>query len=180
MRWLLVALTCTLLVASTARGEEPAREPPVEPHWYGGSVLLADGLSLGLFAGGAAVTPSLAIAGAAGWVLAAPIIHASHAGFGHAAGSLGLRLGLPLLGMLLGAAAVDGCWREPNASDACEAGMEVGGFMLGAVVAEILDVAWLARDEHPIASPPAPSHPTVQFALTPRSGGAVLGLGGSF
>jgi hypothetical protein len=189
---LLSILTCALLRAAPVRAEEPdvapeagaAEEPAlsVAPHWYGGRVLLADGVSLALLAGGAAARlDPVAVVGFAGWFLAAPIVHGSHAGVSHALGSLALRVGLPLVGLAIGQAASDGCWRQPGASDTCDVAAGMTGLLLGVVAAEILDVAWLARDAHPVApSPSANDAARTQLVLAPQTGGAMLGLAGRF
>jgi hypothetical protein len=176
------------LAAGAARADEGrAESAPAawQSHWYGGRLLLADGASVALMAAGGQ-TESLPLLGLglAAWAVTSPILHAQHAGVPRAVGSLALRVGLPALGFLLAKSATDGCWRDPSASDTCDIGAETVGVLLGAIAAEILDVALLAHDEHAVAPPPppaaAPDVGSVQLVLAPRDGGAFMGVAGRF
>jgi len=111
----------------------------------------------------------------------APVVHGVHAGPGRAVLSFALRVGLPLAGFALAKAASKGCWNQPDASDTCEIGAGVAGLFVGVVGAEILDVAWLARDRHP-AEPPARAAPAAgaQLVFLPTSDGGSVGLVGRF
>jgi hypothetical protein len=143
---------------------------------------VADGASLAILAAGAASSSApLAIVGVAGWFLASPVVHVSHAGVGRGLGSLALRIGLPVVGILIANIASDGCWREPGASDNCDTAAQAEGLLLGAVAAEVLDVAWLARDARPVEPAPHGSdHPFAQLVVSPAVGGASVGLVGRF
>jgi hypothetical protein len=166
-----------LATSSLARAEE-APPPPKQRHWYGGRILIGDGASIALFASGWAFPP-LGVVGATGWFLGAPIQHGVHAGPGRAWGSFGLRFGLPLVGLVGGALIGYSC---PGVSSAqhCSTGGGVIGAAAGFAAAEALDVAWLARDEHPAAQSVAAAGPAPQLVLAPRPGGGLVGLVGLF
>jgi hypothetical protein len=185
-------LPCALLLAANpARADDIPLEaaPPVADsapatvsHWYGGRLLLADAASLAVLAGGASLraTP-VALLGFAGLFVASPIVHAAHAGLGRGVTSLALRLALPTLGFLLAKSATDGCWRDPNASDTCDFGAEIGGTLLGGIAAEVIDVVWLAHDVHPVEPPPGGGgHASAQLVVVPQNGGTIMGLAGRF
>ena len=94
--------------AGTARASEDAEGVPVPPAtargaWYGGTVLLFDGAMIATTAGCAALTDSEGCQlPVYGYLLGGPIIHGRHHGWGRALASVGLRLGLPLVGLFLG------------------------------------------------------------------------------
>lgn len=187
--WTVPALLFALAGRAHA-GEGPTDPSPsvegaeelTETHWYGGRLLLADGASLAvLAAGGSLRSTPVFLAGFAGWFLASPIAHAEHAGLGRGAASLVLRVGLPALGLLAGQSSANGCWREVGASDSCEVGAGAGGLLLGAIAAEIIDVALFARDAHAAAPRPSREQAFAEPVVVPAAGGgAVMGLAGRF
>jgi hypothetical protein len=153
----------------------------VETHWYGGRVLLADAASLAVLAGGAALdAPPVIALGVAGWFLASPVLHAQHATVGRGLGAFALRLGLPLAGFLVAKTLTNGCWRDPNASDTCDLGAEMGATLLGAISAGVIDVAWLARDSHAVAPARRRTTQSANVVVLPQAGGALMGLAGTF
>lgn len=158
----------------------PARAPaPAARRWYGYQTLAVDAFAVTFVFG---VTKSDATAGLMGclaYVVAAPIIHGIHHNGGAAAGSLALRLLLPLVGGLAGASAGQG--------DSSGYGA-IGGFAVGALVgvgaASLID--GLALGYEPNARPavaPPPRAASVSFTpvVSPRrEGGVVFGLSASF
>ncbi|MBK7585538.1 MAG: hypothetical protein IPI67_35805 [Myxococcales bacterium] len=130
----------------------PAQPPweyssaPIKPkrRWYGGQTLIADGASLGaIFAGGAAESSELAVFGLLGMFFAAPIVHAAHGHAGKPFASLGLRVGLPIVGGFVGCAADDS-----DGMFGCLGGAAAGMF-LGLVAASVLDASVIAYEDVP-------------------------------
>jgi len=116
--------------------------------WYGYQTLLVDGASIAaLFA-----NPGL---GAGGLILGGPAVHTANGHVGKAFGSLGLRVGAPIAGIMAGAAlegaASGGCSDEWG----CLGGAAIG-FFVGGVSAIVIDSAVLANDDVP-ASERGPS-----------------------
>lgn len=100
--------------------------------WYGGETLAADALSYVTAAvGGAVGSRAVAYTGLAGFVVATPIIHFTHGNVGAGFASLGLRAGLPALG-------VAGLYLCPVDQDA---GFHISGCQLGSLMLGVgLDV----------------------------------------
>jgi hypothetical protein len=184
-----IVLFVLLGSVAAARADAPAvqleprdGEPASASHWYGPRLLLADAATIAFAAASAgSESAPLTVLGLASWVLASPALHAEHAGLPRAGVSLALRLGLPALGFAIAQSTSDGCWRAPNASDTCDIGAEITGVMLGAIFAEIIDVAMVAHDSHAVAPPPpTPTRGSAQLLFAPKSDGGLLGIAGSF
>jgi hypothetical protein len=150
---------------------------PPQRAWYGGTILGVDALAASLMAVGVASSSGgLFLGSGVAFTLGGPIVHGIHRDGGKAVVSLGLRVGLPVVGGLVGvfAGASGG---EDCEGDMCQlSGVAAGGAVglgLGMVAASALDVTFLAYD-----SPP-PSTNT-QVALVPaidptkRSGSLTL------
>jgi hypothetical protein len=134
-------------VVSMQIGSGPAGLPPppapiraacesLPEHWYGWQTLLVDAGSVVL----------LALPNAAGvftYALGTPIVHAAHGKWGTGLGSLGLRVGLPLLlgltGLMIGSL-------SPSAGNTPIPVIDGGliGLTGGMVAASAIDAAWLA------------------------------------
>lgn len=85
------------VTAATAHADDS-----VEDEWYGWHIMPVDAASIGLIAYGVADGESTAVfSGFAGYALGGPIVHLAHERWWESAGSLGLRLGLPLTGVLI-------------------------------------------------------------------------------
>ena len=155
-----------------------------ETYWYGWQTLIADGTSLIVLPVVAGATQSEALLGMAvgGYFLAPPIIHAVHGRWGMTFASLGIRLGLPTVGILLGAA-VD----QDSCRDFC---LPVGaaiGFLVGVGGAVTIDAALFSdekidTDERDAAAARAKRR---GFSWTPvlgprKEGGFDVGLGATF
>jgi hypothetical protein len=95
--------------------ESPKDEPPgdvttTESVWYGYQTLLADGVSALALGVGVGEDHEVAAAiGVLGFLLGGPTVHAVHGRHGIALGSLGLRVGWPVLGFALGYTAATPC-----------------------------------------------------------------------
>lgn len=164
-----------------------------EEEWYGYQTLLVDAASLGLMIGGAAMASNahgngdaggyVALAGAAGYVLGAPIVHWTHGRIGPGFGSLGLRVGMPLGGMFWGA--VIGAAMDSHHDDSVAGGAAIG-FLGGMAGAILFDAALLAyekpseRDKEAYETASA-KHPIRWIpTLAPRKEGATIGVSGLF
>ena len=173
------AVTAAALVTNPAHAEpESTTAAPAvetEPHWYGGRILVADALALGL--GYAAVqgtdSESMMLLALGSFVVTPAVMHLQHGRPARALASAGLRLGLPLaVGSTF--AGLSTCGSDEWF---CGVGEFVGGFMLGSVAAMVVD-QFLARDTHPVRLEKRSLVllPTVM----PAKGGATAGLVGIF
>lgn len=144
--------------------------------WYGWQVLVVDGVSL------LVATPALPPLGVAGYVLGAPIVHAAHGSWGTAAGSVGLRVGLPLLGAFVGSEGLD----RGSCRELCVGGVIGAG--AGILTAIALDAAALSWETVPVTKQDrdeARARPARSFAVSPgiaprREGGVDVGVTGVF
>ena len=158
-----------------ARGDPSrgAATPATTEHrtWYGGGIVAIDVLALtlpfvGLSSSSGGLETGLLGASAMGYVFGGPIVHAANgASGGVVGGSFALRLGLPLVGVLLGVAA------GGPADASCEArGEQLCGFAtvaygaigmaVGMVAASVIDVAALAWKTDGAPAPAAASRPS--------------------
>jgi hypothetical protein len=175
---LLAVSTSTASVADAQPGATatfvaaPAPAPvTARTRWYGWQILLVDA---GVITAGLAMSDEDSeLAGKltlAGLVLSGPIVHGLNGHGGRALGSLGLRVAFPTAGLMLGAAS---CKNDPDSEglDAwdCLGNVAVGG-LVGALTAEVIDVAWGTTFET------LPVTPVVN--ATTRS--TTLGLAGRF
>jgi len=179
-----LAFSTLLGFSGTSFAAEPSA-PTMETSWYGYQTLFVDAASLGvLVVGVAASNDALGALGIAGYALGGPSIHAAHKRSGAVAGSLALRLGLPLAAGGIGYAAASAHKCETDSDgNGCDwaglAGIVTVGFsvFIGMTVASIVDAAALAHESIP-ASPA--TKPTLGFAVAPTRGGATLGASGTF
>jgi hypothetical protein len=152
--------------------------PTSESRWYGYELVLADGLGVGSLwllasasheheAGGVLATV------AAGSLLLTPaFIHASHGRHGAAAASVALRLGLPLLGAVIGTSACT----DSGGENWC-LGPPAVGFAAGALAAVAIDDIGLSWETRPVA----PRAPRVQVGFAPRADhGMTFTVAGAF
>ena len=182
----------SLAMISTARAatgdavedpELPGQRPPAaiaakepgdaEP--YSGQILLADAVgvlsTIGLFN-----IENGTVLVAAPYLLASPMVHLWHGHPVRSVASLAIHAALPLLGAWIGRANSN-C----DGSYECDPGKAIFGLVIGMGVAALVDAAYLARldtgDSAPAPSPGARIAPMLSLA---RSGGATLGLSGTF
>ena len=194
-----IVLLSIALCASRAFADPPgltplAIPPPTPaPENYRLQIVAADGLAAGLFILGAAQHGEsgqpAALLGTAGFVFGGPIVHLFHHRSKRAAQSLGLRVGLPVFGGVVGwyvgpkqqcyyADAGGGAPPLLPPSGGCgDSGSVAGavlGVLAGAVTASIVDTAVLAKPDEVV---PAQSwSPTV--AASPS--GWSFGVRGAF
>jgi len=122
--------------------------------------------------GGSGVGGALALGG---YLLAAPIVHLSHDHSDRAAESFALRVGLPLLGGLVGNAIGRTQCSEYCDNDA-DIALTVLGVLSGAVAASAIDIGYLSRGDTITRSAPRLA-PTV---ATGPNGAVRIGIGGTF
>lgn len=190
-------LAMTSIAAAQAPGQtmtwdpEPAPAPvTVEPVTvsYRGQIITADVVSLGLMVLGPLSDEhdlTLSGLGFTGWFLAAPLVHAAHSRGGAAAKSLGLRVGLPILGGLAGyrlgpddtscvsTPAVDGHASEGGCGDHGSIIGALLGIAAGAGTAMYIDAKYLARYQTERVV-------TWSAGIAPMRGGASLAFSGTF
>src|SRR6478736_191861 len=167
---------------SVALSVPPAvtQEPATETHWYGWQTLLVDGAALGVTIGGFWLRPAhqdwsvVTLAGIGAWAVGAPIVHWSHGRAGVGFASLGFRIALPALGLLL--------MSTPCSSSECSEGILAASLGLAIIPAPIvLDAAWLAR-ERQASGVTQSAHGGLQLAplVTAFGGRRMLGVSGRF
>jgi hypothetical protein len=193
---ILAATVCTL-GSSVALAEPFHEDPPsdagnAEPErerWYGWQTLSVDALPAGLFVGALVSTGNTATrfwgTGALTLALGGPLVHVFHNRPLTALGSLGLRVGLPPLGMAIGLpfASLNPSPDLPGArrDDTNGAMPLIVGGLVGAATASALDAGLLAYDRPSRTSPKHEAFRAsplgVTFRVAPRGGDiAVLGV----
>jgi hypothetical protein len=116
-----------------------------------------------------------AVVALGGYLLAAPIVHIAHDHSDRAAESIAFRVGLPLLGGLIGNVIGKGqC--SYNCDNDADIALTALGVMTGAVAASAVDIGYLSRGETVTRSAPRWS-PRVTAG---PSGELRVGLGGTF
>jgi hypothetical protein len=184
------------VVSETPRSVPVAVAVPIQvetrSHWYGWQTLSTDGAALGFLvlsgalasdnsdSGGAGVD-SFVLLGVGMYTLGGPIVHAAHQNWGAAAASLGLRVGLPLTGILFGSA-VDTCGPKSDA-DVCEAVGPAFGALLGMGAAIAIDAAALGYEEVPVTSAATTRQPLAAIStpfVVADAHRALLGVMGTF
>jgi len=147
---------------------DPATSPPAAgSQWYGWQILLSDAAVFSV--AGFTQNPRIAY----GWVGGGAIVHLSHGNVGRGLVSGALRVGLPLVGLYLGAASARGCQ-----GDWCGFGEAIAGGLIGMASAELIDVALLAHDSAPTpaAARAAQRSHGVEVSPVVRAGRSGLGL----
>ena len=171
--WLIVAL---LGLAAPVFAEPPGATPPSEPVTT--SPTIDTSYRLQIVAVDAGVVAALALGSATHttgglalltYLAGAPIVHLIHDQPGSALASAGLRVGLPVIGAVLGSS-IGRASNHPD-SDATIAGAALGA-VIGVVAASALDIGVLAKHE---------SRAKVGPAIAPSAhGGMTFGVAGSF
>ncbi|EYF03519.1 hypothetical protein [Chondromyces apiculatus] len=176
---LVMALLAPCRASAQSLGMVPRTER--EQQWYGWQNLIGLGVGYGTLALGEALDNELDVAlvatGAGVLVLSGPAIHLAHENLPAAGASLGLNLGLPLGGGLLGMGVM--CATNNCTGWFAELGAAVGalgGGIAGALAAHVVDAAALAYEETEVRSGAAAGALTFdQAQITP-----VFQLGGRF
>jgi hypothetical protein len=140
----------------------PLTAGPPARVWYGWQVLAADGALLGLtavaLAGDAEDLGQLSLLG---FFVAGPLVHRAHAGGSRALASLGMRLGLPVVGAIIG---VSTATCSPD-EWLCGVGEAAIGMATGMAVAIAIDSIWAYEDSTPMPAPTRP--PRASWSVTP-------------
>lgn len=156
---------------SSTSGRESAATGEPSPTWYGWQTMLVDAATGGLLiAAQAGRNDQLASLSLVAYLVGGPTVHAAHKHGTSAGVSFGLRLGLPVLGYLIGSAK-DDC--GPT-EEGCGVGAGFGA-ALGLAVAAPIDwfgLSWEAGK--------APSGARVAPSVAWQKHGATLGVTGTF
>jgi hypothetical protein len=176
----IAAVTCACCLSSSSRAAEgsSASAPPTEApdQWYGAQILLTDGMAISQFAVAVALnvtsngqyTNPLAVGGFATYFAGGPLVHtAHHRRAAVVLGSLGMRVGVPLVTSLIVLAVAKSA--NGNCSfDGCGLGFATAGYLGGMLIAAAADATLLAWEPAPSAPRPTaclpPFLPTIQLA----------------
>lgn len=183
-------LVSALLLTSQARAE-PARDEraraggadAVELHRYGWQVAAADGVGVAFLVGAfGSDSPSLLVGSGVAWGLGGPLVHLAHRNYRGAGLSLGLRVGLPTLGVALGAliGSDSSSSSECTGPEACwdlDLGPGFGLGVLGLLSAQVVD--WTILSRAPVRRQDGGAL-TWAPTLAPLRRGAALGVAGRF
>jgi hypothetical protein len=157
-------------------GQAPSDNVGEHSEWYGWQILTTDGVALTFLVLGAAASNSargssgelFALSSLGTYVAGGPIIHALHGNWGRSAASLGLRVGAPIVGGLVGATMED-C----SGGDFCGLAGGLVGATLGVTTAIVVDAAALAHET-------VSDEPAVVPVLRTGKNGTWLGVSGRF
>ncbi len=169
---------------------EPARDPG-ETRWYGWQVLAADASSVAVIAiGGRTNTTALTWLGIGGVFFASPIVHGFHDRWGATAASLGMRLGLAVVGGVIGASVAPPCDPTPGSIvGALDCGLDplaygVLGASIGLAVASAVDAFALSWEHVRVRRTDTSGlrlTPLLRFSRDEgRVGGGTVGVAGEF
>lgn len=189
-RILIIAFTIVAAAAASAAAQtepvETESETVEERRWYGKPVVIADLAGVGMFVLAGLTDPdgsaeNLYVAGILGpWLLGGPIVHLVEGNYGRAGLSLGLRLGLPVVGALVGSLAPpilseDDCGEYYDECETYDWGAGPEGFLLGFGAAMVIDWVFLSTETVEVER-----STTVVPAVGLRRGSFTLGLSGTF
>jgi len=186
------ATQATQTSARAGEADAPEPRPTTQTSWYGWQTLLADAGVIALWSAAYAVdeakygssspqsydvgTNLLVASGVAVYFLGGPAIHWAHGHGRKGLGSLGLRVGLPLGGLIAGALLGSvACGSSDNEFVPCPVVIGALGFLGGAVAAPVVDAAVVARE--PVTEPTGSQ---LQAAFVPSGGGGTFVLAGRF
>ena len=156
----------------------PAPAPGVAS--YRGQTLLADGIAAGLLVVALSSSDyntqeSMAKLSVGTYALGAPIIHVTKGRHGTALASLAMRVGLPIVGGMLGDSMSKGTECYDDYCETNNGGEIVLGVFAGAIAASALDAIYLAKGDAPKQPEPAWT-PTARASQT----GFAVGVRGTF
>ncbi len=170
-------------------GDGPAHDSG-ETRWYGWQVLVADASSVAVAALGSGTnTPALGWLGIGGMFLASPIVHGFHDRWGALGASLGMRLGLALVGGVIGVAVAPPCdssgsFLGPLVCSLNQAAYGIYGASAGLAVASAVDVIGLSWEHVHVRRTDTSGlqlTPLLRFSRAEgRVGGATVGVAGEF
>lgn len=170
--------------AQETPADDRARASVGKRGWYGWRTGLVDAAAVGLMVAGGFSDGAVVAAGVATYAFVPPVVHAVHRNGVGMMASLGLRIGAPISGALVGALAADCLTGE----ESCGLGHVISGFFVGMLTASIVDVVVLSREPDRVVrhrdSDPAPydGAPAIAVHVAPilRSNGVGLGVGAAF
>ncbi|MBT8494612.1 MAG: hypothetical protein KJO07_16270, partial [Deltaproteobacteria bacterium] len=158
------ALLLAMAVAASPAAAQPgvSSAPTEQAESYTGTIVLVDALSLGTFALAGVLGENddgygddtglmFAMLGLSGWMVGPGIVHAAKGDRIRGLASVGLRLGLPVAGGLVGGLGLSAALSGGGISDEDSQWVGVGtmvGFLGGAITATLLDQLWLAKPGH--------------------------------
>ena len=199
-----VACTFALSVASAfpseARADESAITAPTCPPaaevaprtWYGWQTLSADGASTVVLSTGIALGSSSSdggmdaaraflIGGLGIFALGAPVVNLANGEPWRAAGSLGLRAGLPTVGFFVGLASAPSCPVTHDSFGPCLKGLDSAaiGALVGMIGASIADASLLAYKTEPKREPKTAATLGLAPQIDPTRGTYALSLVGT-
>jgi hypothetical protein len=160
-----------------------------EKTWYGWQNLVVDAAAVTVLAIGAANWnggSGLRVAGGLGYVFGSPVVHWIHGNIGPGFGSLGMRVLLPPIGLVVGlvVGAISAAGDSGRSNEDTLATAMAAGFFIGVAIPIALDAAVLGWEKNEVPNTArAPKAPTLTMRpiLTPTAGGGAFGgLGGSF
>lgn len=188
------AVVPSVTIAATPTYSVPPVAPAFDPvavrgrrNWYGWQVLLVDVGSIAVnVVGIVAESRVLSGVGAIAQFIGAPIVHWTHRRVGFGFASLGVRLGLPLLGALVGYTE-NACPTDSYGTRRCGSGgidpalAILLGAGIGQIVASIVDIAAFSTETvEGGQARAAPRGAAWSLSVAPTLGGAQLGLGATF
>ncbi len=137
---------------STSADTASTSSPPNRV-WYGGPILGFDALAVALvMAGAASESGAVLVSSGLVYIAGGPVVHGTHHNGGKAVASLGLRVGLPFLGGLVGVHAGSSS-RNGCSGEMCGLGGAVAGGALGVgvgmIAASAIDISLLAYESKP-------------------------------
>lgn len=185
---LLTAIPAYAEPAAPRPTEPPPEQAPLDYRW---SLVLSDVAALTTIVAGAALdndaTAPLVVTGIGVYALVPGVVHLAHGQPGRAAISAGIRIGLPAIGVGVGATLAAGCdgphvdAAGETESDLCPLGAAVFGGLIatiGAVTAAIIDDTSLGKV--PPKEPPRAATWGVAPLVSPRRSAVGVSVVGAF
>ena len=118
----------------------------VAHHWYGWQILINDAAAVAVSAATAEHNQAISYVASAAFFLGSPVIHGMHHRTGTGLVDHGLRVALPTGGFIIGAGiGRSSCTEQQDGF--CGLGAVILGMLVGVVVAEVIDVGYLARED---------------------------------
>jgi hypothetical protein len=169
-----VVVVAVALAARTVHADSPPPQAPEEPvlvESYRATTLVMDGVAVVLVAAG----EDSSLIGIPLYVLGPPIVHMTKGRPGRAVASLAMRVGLPLLGVVIGDSIPQDCGPTGDCMTAPSMNVVIG-LGTGIVAASALDAIFLARGDEPSAKLKTSWQPVAHSTR----GGFALGIAGQF
>jgi hypothetical protein len=156
--------------------QDPTAAKAAEKRWYGGPILLTDGIAYGSIALGLGVwetAPAALPIGVLTYALGGPIVHLTHGNWGRSAISVGVRFALPIVGFAIGAHTHERDYDSSSGGRNDPAGALLGGVFAGMVTATLVDAALVAYE-------PVSESATVAPTVSLGKDHAFIGATGTF